>query len=57
MESSAKIVLGIFFFEILFYALLLTFFGTFVAMICLSIDLALWGGLMLYIDNFTKREE
>jgi hypothetical protein len=48
---------GIFFFEILFYALLLPFFGTYVAMICLSIDMALWGGLMLYTDNFIKREE
>ena len=57
MESSAKIVLGIFFFELLFYALLLTFFGTFVAIICLSIDIALWGVLTLYIDNFTKKEQ
>jgi hypothetical protein len=58
MESaSAKIVLGIFFFEILFYSFILAFFGTFVATVCLSIDIGLLGLLLLYIDNFYKAGE
>jgi hypothetical protein len=55
MESTGiKIILGIWFFELLFYALVCLMFGTFAALICLSIDIALYGCMMLYIDNFHK---
>lgn len=50
--TGTQITLGIFAFEILAYLLILLFFGTYAAMIVLSIDIALCGALIFYVENF-----
>jgi len=54
-QTQTKIIIiGICFFEILFYSLILAFFGSYIALICLGCDVAVYGWLSLFMDNSTR---